>query len=82
MTDYASLFTGKTAAPQAPASHLTPPKYRINYEIYPAKACIRETSDQCNACLTGRIRSIGRDIGIGRGDSKNYEANLQNEDER
>ena len=29
MTDYSSLFTGKTSTPQAPASHLTPPKYRL-----------------------------------------------------
>lgn len=29
MTDYASLFTGKTAAPQAPSTHLTAPKYRL-----------------------------------------------------
>jgi DNA-binding NtrC family response regulator len=29
MTDYSALFTGKTAAPQAPATHLTPPKYRL-----------------------------------------------------
>jgi len=29
MTDYTSLFTGKTAAPQAPATHLTPPRYRL-----------------------------------------------------
>jgi type II secretory ATPase GspE/PulE/Tfp pilus assembly ATPase PilB-like protein/DNA-binding response OmpR family regulator len=29
MTDYAALFTGKTSAPQAPASHLTPPRYRL-----------------------------------------------------
>ncbi len=29
MTDYSALFTGKTAAPQAPASHLTAPKYRL-----------------------------------------------------
>ncbi|UCV01856.1 ATPase, T2SS/T4P/T4SS family [Dechloromonas denitrificans] len=29
MTDYSSLFTGKSAAPQAPASHLTPPRYRL-----------------------------------------------------
>jgi type II secretory ATPase GspE/PulE/Tfp pilus assembly ATPase PilB-like protein/DNA-binding response OmpR family regulator len=29
MTDYAALFTGKTSTPQAPASHLTPPKYRL-----------------------------------------------------
>ena len=51
--------------------NLTPPKYRIHYEIYPAKACIRETADQCNACLTGRIASIGRQVGVGRGDSRN-----------
>jgi type II secretory ATPase GspE/PulE/Tfp pilus assembly ATPase PilB-like protein/DNA-binding response OmpR family regulator len=29
MTDYSNLFTGKTAAPQAPATHLTPPRYRL-----------------------------------------------------
>ena len=52
--------------------NLTPPKYRIHYEIYPAKACIREDSDQCNACLKGRIGSIGRQVGVGRGDSRNW----------
>jgi biotin synthase len=52
--------------------NLTPVNYRVHYEIYPAKACIRETSDQCNACLTRRIESIGRNVGVGRGDSKNY----------
>lgn len=29
MTDYSNLFTGKTPAAQAPASHLTPPRYRL-----------------------------------------------------
>jgi type II secretory ATPase GspE/PulE/Tfp pilus assembly ATPase PilB-like protein/DNA-binding response OmpR family regulator len=29
MTDYSSLFTGQTSAPQAPATHLTPPRYRL-----------------------------------------------------
>ena len=30
MTDYKSLFTSRSSdAPQAPASHLTPPKYRL-----------------------------------------------------
>lgn len=52
--------------------NLTPVKYRVHYEIYPAKACIRETADQCNACLARRIESIGRTVGVGRGDSKNY----------
>lgn len=47
--------------------NLTPVKYRAMYEIYPAKACIDETSDQCRVCLTGRIRNIGRDVGKGQG---------------
>jgi len=52
--------------------NLTPPKYRVHYEIYPNKACIRETADGCNTCLTERIRALGREIGSGRGDSTNY----------
>lgn len=49
--------------------NLTPQKYRAMYEIYPAKACIDETADQCRACMAGRIHSIGRTVGSGRGDS-------------
>ncbi len=49
--------------------NLTPKKYRALYEIYPAKACIDETAADCRACMHGRIRSIGRDVGTGRGDS-------------
>lgn len=48
--------------------NLTPPEYRILYEIYPAKACVRETAEQCHGCLKNRILSIGRKIGQGRGD--------------
>lgn len=49
--------------------NLTPPEYRIIYEIYPGKACITETAEMCHGCLAGRIQSIGRRIGTGRGDS-------------
>lgn len=49
--------------------NLTPVKYRAMYEIYPAKACIYETAQQCYGCLSGRIASIGRSVGKGRGDS-------------
>ncbi len=49
--------------------NLTPVQYRSLYEIYPAKACIRETAAQCHGCLRGRIESIGRTTGTGRGDS-------------
>jgi len=47
--------------------NLTPIQYRRLYEIYPAKACIAETADQCYTCLTARIRRIGREIGTGPG---------------
>jgi biotin synthase len=51
--------------------NMTPPAYRVYYEIYPAKACIRETSDMCNRCITGRIEKLGREIGKGAGPSPN-----------
>lgn len=47
--------------------NLTPLKYRRLYEIYPAKACITETGDACNGCLSARIQMIGRHIGRGAG---------------
>lgn len=62
--------------------NLTPPKYRVKYEIYPGKACINETADQCNGCLMRRIASIGRYVGIGRGDSKNKEARMANAEQK
>jgi biotin synthase len=52
--------------------NLTPTKYRALYEIYPNKACIRETGEACYSCLVGRIESLGRRVGQGRGDSPNY----------
>lgn len=47
--------------------NLTPPQYRVHYEIYPAKACIREDAWQYHNCLRLRIESIGRKIGTGPG---------------
>jgi biotin synthase len=49
--------------------NLTPLQYRAMYEIYPGKACVLEDADDCHACLHRRIRSIGRTVGAGRGDS-------------
>jgi len=47
--------------------NLTPLKYRAMYEIYPAKACLDETSEDCRSCLRARIRRIGRQVGAGPG---------------
>jgi biotin synthase len=47
--------------------NLTPPRYRVMYEIYPDKACINETAQACRGCLSGRIERIGRRVGSGPG---------------
>ncbi len=47
--------------------NLTPPQYRVLYEIYPAKACIQEDAVACHTCMKARIRSIGRTVGAGPG---------------
>jgi biotin synthase len=47
--------------------NLTPPQYRPLYEIYPNKACVFETSEQCAGCLRQRIRKLGRVWGSGPG---------------
>lgn len=49
--------------------NLTPAVYRPLYEIYPGKACLQETADQCHRCVEKRIESIGRRIGSGPGSS-------------
>jgi biotin synthase len=47
--------------------NLTPPEYRVKYEIYPDKACVNETAEMCRGCLQGRVESIGRSVGSGPG---------------
>jgi biotin synthase len=47
--------------------NVTPPEYRVLYEIYPGKACVHETAEACQDCLERRIRSIGRVVGKGPG---------------
>lgn len=47
--------------------NVTPARYRLNYEIYPGKACANETAQQCQGCLKARIAAIGRTVGQGPG---------------
>lgn len=58
--------------------NLTPVSYRRSYEIYPAKACIDETAQQCSGCLGSRITRIGRFVGRGpggRNSQRTYDSN-------
>jgi biotin synthase len=50
--------------------NLTPPDYRVRYEIYPDKACINETASACRSCLRLRVESIGRHLGAGPGERR------------
>ena len=45
----------------------TPVAYRRLYEIYPGKACLDETADECRSGMRRRIEGIGRRVGSGPG---------------
>jgi biotin synthase len=49
--------------------NLTPVKYREKYEIYPDKSGFKLTPEQAHHLAIKQIRSLGRKIGAGRGDS-------------
>ena len=51
--------------------NLTPPQYRVLYEIYPDKVCIAEPAEACRGCLRSRIEAMGRTIGTGPGSRPN-----------
>lgn len=52
--------------------NVTPIEYRTKYEIYPGKACLNETAEECQKCLQNRVATIGRTIGTGHG-SRNHQ---------
>ncbi len=58
---------GLTRGANVVMPNLTPPEYRVLYEIYPGKACVHETAKACHGCLQGRIAAIGRHVGSGPG---------------
>lgn len=47
--------------------NLTPAKYRVLYEIYPAKAAAPDTPEEFQATLEKRLAAIGRSVGKGPG---------------
>lgn len=50
--------------------NLTPIHYRVHYEIYPNKRCLREDILSCKRCLETMISSMGLEISKGFGHSK------------
>ena len=49
--------------------NLTPPEYRVLYQIYPEKAGLHETADITREKIESQIKSLGRTIGRGPGTS-------------
>ena len=50
--------------------NLSPVSVRKKYELYDNKICTGEESAQCRECLSNRMKSIGYEIVISRGDIK------------
>jgi biotin synthase len=49
--------------------NITPKKYREMYQLYPDKVCIYESPYDCANCVTNVVKSVGRNIGEGYGDT-------------
>ena len=49
--------------------NLSPTGVRGKYLLYDGKICTGDEAAECRACLAGRVRSIGYEIAVGRGDS-------------
>lgn len=52
---------------------ITIPEHREKYQLYDNKPCIDDNADQCKVCLTGRVTSVGDQVGFGEwGDSPHF----------
>jgi len=64
---------GRELALQAGANllmpNITPKKYREMYQLYPNKVCIYESPYDCANCVTSVVKSVGRKMGVGYGDT-------------
>ncbi|MCP4653573.1 MAG: [FeFe] hydrogenase H-cluster radical SAM maturase HydE [Candidatus Omnitrophica bacterium] len=53
--------------------NVTSVKYRNLYKLYDGKPCLDENANACQACLRGRVQSVGEEIGYDQwGDSPHY----------
>jgi len=50
--------------------NLSPTSVRKNYLLYDNKICIEDDAKHCRACMSNRMRSIGYEVVVSRGDHK------------
>lgn len=69
--DPAGREKGILAGANVVMPNLSPVSVREKYELYDNKICTGEESAQCRDCLAARMRSIGYEIVVDRGDPAN-----------
>jgi biotin synthase len=67
MDPAAGRANGLTRGANVIMPNLTPPHYRVLYEIYPGKAAVHETADQLAEHVFRLLASLGRTVGTGPG---------------
>jgi biotin synthase len=55
--------------------NLSPVEVRDKYMLYDNKICTGDEAAECRNCIDGRVKSIGYQIVVNRGDSKNRGGN-------
>lgn len=72
---------GLTRGANVVMPNVTPPQYRVLYQIYPGKACIQETAQVCSTCMERRIAAIGRTRGQGPGGRRKRQGSTHQDQE-
>jgi len=52
--------------------NLSPTEQREKYELYENKICTGDEAAHCRMCIEGRIRSVGFEVNMSRGDHEDY----------
>jgi len=67
---------GREKALQAGANvvmpNLSPTEQRVKYELYENKICTGDEAAHCRGCIEGRIKSVGFEVNMSRGDHEDW----------
>lgn len=70
--DHKGREKGLKAGANVVMPNLTPTVNRKDYSLYDGKICTGDEAAECRVCVEGRIRSVGFDIDLSRGDHLTY----------
>lgn len=70
--DHKGREKGLKAGANVVMPNLTPTVNRKDYQLYDGKICTGDEAAECRVCIENRIRSVGFDIDLSRGDHATY----------